>query len=82
MKLREMEDFLGGPVSIELTPDRKTAAAGLAPSGSGLAAQYKSFAKLVAGEERTGGAQQRGHGLRGLLGMLKRSPAAVAAARR
>jgi Flp pilus assembly CpaE family ATPase len=86
LKLREMENSLNRPLSIEMPAEilkggRTALRGGLAAWPSPLAKQYQIFAKTIAGEERTGSLQPKASGLRGFARLIKQSLAVTASAK-
>jgi pilus assembly protein CpaE len=86
LKLREMENSLNRPLSIEMPAEvlrggRTALHGGLAAWPSPLAKQYQFLAKTIAGEERTGAVQTKPTGLRGFARLLKQSLAVTASAK-
>ncbi len=85
MKLREMENALSRPLPVELPSavvrGRSTLRGGLADASSPLARACRTFAKTIAGEERTAALQPARPGLRGFARLLKQSLAVTASAK-
>jgi Flp pilus assembly CpaE family ATPase len=85
MKLREMENALSRPLSVELPSavvrGRSTLRGGLADAHSPLARACQTFAKAIAGEHRTATVQPAGLGFRGFARLLKQSMAVTASAK-